>query len=138
MTEENGKRPSRRPLRMADLIREEIAGYLIKGNKDPRIGFVTITQVTMTPDLQNARVCYSAYGSEAEKKESGLGLKESAGKIRAHLARVCRVQFIPRIEFFVDEGLEKSYRVQELLGKITYEDPVEESDDPRNEEDDED
>lgn len=109
---------SRRTERMGDLIKQEIAGYLIKGNKNPRIGFVTITSVTMTPDLQNARVYFSAMGSEKEKAETIEGLEESAKTIRHYLGRVLSVRFVPKIEFHVDEGLEHSLRVQTLLGQV--------------------
>jgi ribosome-binding factor A len=82
-------RPSHRPQRMADLIREEIATFLIKGIKNDRIGFVTITGVKMTPDLQTARVYYTAYGSEREKLNSSEGLQESSHQIRSHLGKSC-------------------------------------------------
>jgi ribosome-binding factor A len=109
---------SRRTERMGDLIKKEIAGYLIKGNKNPKIGFVTITSVKMTPDLQNARVYFSVFGSDKEKAETIEGLEESAGTIRGHLAKVLSVRFVPKIEFHVDEGLEHSLRVQTLLGQV--------------------
>jgi len=104
---------------MADLIREEVAQYLLDGIKDPRVGFVTVTRVKMTADLQIARVYYSAYGTEKEKAETALGLEESLGQIRSHLAKNIRARFTPRLEFFVDEGLENTYRISELLGKAS-------------------
>src|ERR1700722_16511208 len=109
---EGQKRPSRRSERMGDLIREEIANYLIKGNKNPLIGFVTITSVKMTPDLQDAKVYYSAYGNEKEVTETREGLEESVKTIRTHLAKVLNLRFVPRLEFLVDEGLEHSLRIQ--------------------------
>lgn len=114
-------RTSHRPNRVADLIREEVARFVVNGVKDPRVGFVTITQVKMTADLQIARVYYSAYGSEKEKKETSRGLTESAGKIRTHLAHTMSMRTVPKLEFFVDEGLEHSYKIQSLLGKISRE-----------------
>jgi ribosome-binding factor A len=113
------RRPGRRPERMADLIREEVASFILNGVKDPRIGFVTITMVKVTPDLQTARIYYSAYGSDKEKKETAEGLEESKGQVRNHLARRMTARYTPKIEFFIDEGLEQSYRVQELLGKVS-------------------
>lgn len=107
---------------MGDLIKEEIAGYLIKGNKNPKIGFVTITSVTMTPDLHNARVYFSALGSEKEKADTIEGLEESAGVIRSYLGKVLSVRYVPRIEFLVDEGLEHSLRVQTLLNSVRDDD----------------
>lgn len=112
------KRPSYRTDRMADLIREEVARFLINGIKDPRVGFVTVTRVTITPDLQVARVYYSAFGSDAEKKETELGLEESVGKVRSHLARTLKARYTPRVEFYRDEGLEHSYHINELLSKL--------------------
>jgi ribosome-binding factor A len=113
---------------MADLIREEVASFILNGIKDPRIGFVTITMVKVTPDLQTARVYYSTYGSDKEKQETAEGLEESKGQVRSHLARRMSARYTPKIEFFVDEGLEHSYRVQELLGKVSRgEDPDDES-----------
>ena len=103
---------------MADLIKEEIASFLIKGNKNPLIGFVTITGVKMTPDLQNAKVFYSAYGSDKEILGTREGLKESVGTIRSHLAKVLKLRFIPKIEFFVDEGLEHSMKIHTLLSSV--------------------
>jgi ribosome-binding factor A len=116
----NNAKPSHRPQRVADLIRESVASFIVAGGpKDPRIGFITITQVKMTADLQIARVYYSSYGSEAERRETTTGLKESAGRIRSHLAKTLSMRAVPRLEFFIDEGLEQSYRIQELLGNIT-------------------
>ena len=112
----NETRPSHRPKRMADLIREAVASFLVSGGaKDPRIGFVTVTQVKITDDLQIARIYYSAYGSKVEQDETTRGLRESAGRVRSHLARTLSLRTVPRLEFFVDEGLEHSYRIQELL-----------------------
>ena len=110
--------PSHRTARMADLIREEVASFLLNGVKNPRIGFLTVTQVKITDDLQLARIYYSAYGSEKEKQETAEGLQESAGRIRGHLAKNIKARYVPKVEFFIDEGLEHSYRVQELLCQV--------------------
>ncbi len=114
-----GRKPrSHRPDRMADFVREEVAQFLLNGLKDPRIGFITVTNVKMTVDLKTARVYYSVFGSDKEKQETEEALSESLGKIRSHLSKKMHTRFSPRLEFFVDEGLENSYRVQELLGSI--------------------
>jgi ribosome-binding factor A len=120
--EQNRPQHSHRPQRMADLIRQEIATFLVNGVKNDRIGFVTVTHVEMTPDLQTARVYYTSYGSEKQKSESAVGLKESSARIRGHLGKTLRTRFTPRLEFFVDEGLEHSYKIQELLGSISHSD----------------
>ena len=111
-------RTSHRPERMADLIREEVAQFMMTGLKDPRVGFVTITQVKVTKDLRLARVYYSVFGSEKEKAETAEGLSESVGRVRSHLAKNVRARYVPHIEFFVDEGLERSLKIQTLLNEI--------------------
>jgi ribosome-binding factor A len=115
------KKPTRRTERMADLIREEIANYMIKGNKNGLIGFVTITRVEVTNDFKHAKVFYTAYGSDIEKKESAIGLEESAWTIRQHLMKVIRAKAVPNLEFVFDHGLENSFRVQELLNQVAHE-----------------
>lgn len=114
----NDHRPSYRPQRVADQIREEIAKFLIDGVKNPLIGFVTITSVKLTADLQIARVYYTAYGSTTEQTATREGLHDSLGRIRTHLAKTMKMRTVPRLEFFVDEGLEHSYKIQSLLGQV--------------------
>jgi ribosome-binding factor A len=111
---------SHRPQRMADNLRGEIASFILNGVKNDRIGFVTITEVKMTPDLQIARVYYTAYGSEQQKEESAAALDESSSRIRAHLGKVLRMKYTPRLEFFYDKGLEHSYKIQNLLNSVKY------------------
>jgi ribosome-binding factor A len=106
---------------VADLIREEIASYLLNGVKNDRIGFITITDVRMTPDLQVARVYYTVYGSEKDQSETAEGLEESSSRIRRHLGGILRMRYTPKLEFFVDKGLEHSYKIQNLLGSVKKE-----------------
>lgn len=115
------KKPSHRQDRMGDMIREEVAHFFSQENKDPRIGFITITNVNISKDMQQAKVYYSVYGSEEEKKETQEALAENVGAVRKHLGQAIRARYTPRIEFFVDEGLDNSIRVQELLAEIENE-----------------
>lgn len=126
MTQEVRPKSSHRPNRMADLIRQEIATFLLDGVKNDRIGFVTITEVRMTADLQTARVYYTSYGTEKQQQDSAEGLEESAHKIRGHLGKVLRMRYTPRLEFFVDKGLEHSYKIQNLLSSVDKKDGDEE------------
>jgi len=128
MSQVVGPKISHRPNRMADLIRQEIATFLINGVKNDRIGFVTITEVKMTADLQTARVYYTSYGSEKQQDESAHGLEESSHKIRAHLGKVLRMRYTPKLEFFVDKGLEHSYKIQNLLGSVNKKDEAKKDD----------
>jgi ribosome-binding factor A len=123
---------SYRQNRVADLIREEIANYLIRGAKDPRIGFVTITRVEMTADLDIAHVFFTTYGERREQVETTNGLLESAREIRGHLGRVLTLKHTPKVEFHQDKGLENSFRIGQLLGQIEAErlERDDEGDDP--------
>ena len=111
------KKTSHRVERMEDLIRKEVAQYLLEGVKDPRIGFVTITRVEMTKDLENAKIYFSVYGSEKEKNETIEALEEDTKRVRHHLGTVLKIRHTPRVQFVVDEGLEASLRVNELLSQ---------------------
>ncbi len=121
MSKSSTRGSSHRPERVADLIREEIASYLLNGVKNDRIGFITITDVRMTPDLQVARVYYTVYGSEKDQSETAEGLEESSSRIRRHLGGILRMRYTPKLEFFVDKGLEHSYKIQNLLGSVKKE-----------------
>src|ERR1700677_1316331 len=98
------RRKSHRTDRVADQIRKEVASFLIDGLKNDQIGFVTITDVKVTPDLQTARILYTSYGDDEQKRISAEALEESVGKIRAHLGKALRMRYTPRLEFFPDVG----------------------------------
>lgn len=102
--------------RVADLIKEEIASLVLHGAiKDPRIGFVTITRVDMTPDLKEARVFFSQIGSDEDKEKSANGLNNASGYIRRHLAKRLDLRHIPAVTFLFDESLEYSDRIEKIL-----------------------
>ncbi len=102
--------------RVGDLIREEVASLIIYGGiKDPRIGFVTITKVQMTPDLKLARIYFSQIGSEADKQKSMEGLESSCGFVRRHLAKALSLRHIPAIQFEYDASLEYADHIEKLI-----------------------
>ncbi len=103
---------------MAETIHKEISSLLLRGLKDPRIGFVTITAVDMTPDLSQAKVFYSLIGSDEERKATAAGLKSSAPYIRQQLGRVLRLRFIPEILFEYDTSVEYGQRIEKLLSEV--------------------
>lgn len=109
--------------RVGDLIKEEIASLVTMGGiKDPRIGFVTITHVEMTPDLREARVYFSQMGSQQDKERSIDGLKSASGYIRRHLAKALSLRHIPALVFFYDDSLDYSERIEKALRGIKEED----------------
>ncbi|MBN2309158.1 MAG: 30S ribosome-binding factor RbfA [Candidatus Hydrogenedentes bacterium] len=107
-----------RPRRVGEQIRKEIAGLLAKGLKDPRIGFVSLMEVRMSPDLRYANVYVSLFGSPSERKGSLVGLEQAAGWIRREVGKHLRLRFTPEIRFFEDTTLDEAYRLEELFEEI--------------------
>lgn len=110
--------------RVGDLLHHEISQLLIKGIKDPRIGFVTITGVDVSDDLKEAKVYYSVVGTEDEKRETQKGLASSAGFIRNSLKRVLDLKHVPNLHFRFDGSIEYGDRIERLLKKIKAEEEV--------------
>jgi len=107
-----------RAIRVAGSVQKEIAALLIRGVKDPRIGFVSIMGVKMSSDLRYANVYVSLYGSEAEKKSSLIGLKHSSGWIRRELGKNLRLRLTPELRFFKDTTLDDVYHLENLFTEI--------------------
>jgi len=108
----------KRLTRVGETIREELAAMLLRDLKDPRIGFVTITDVVMSPDLRQAKVYFSRIGTEAERDESLQGLQAAAGFMRRELGHRLALKFAPELRFFYDESLETGSRIDRLLREI--------------------
>ena len=112
----------RRPDRVAEAIREEVATFLSEGAKDPRIrGFVTVTAVDMTRDLRQATVFVSIMGSDEEKRETVAGLASVAGHLRSMLGKSLRLRNAPEIIFKVDESVARASRIEQLLAQVRRE-----------------
>ncbi len=112
----------RRPDRVAESIREQVATFLSEGAKDPRIrGFVTVTAVDMTRDLRHANVFVSVMGDEAAKKETLVGLASVATHLRSMLGKTLRLRNAPEIHFKVDESVAHATRIEQLLAQIRTE-----------------
>ena len=107
-----------RAVRVAEVVRAEVAQLLSKGLKDPRVGFVSIMAVKMSSDLQYANLYVSVYGSEKEKKDSLIGLRNSAGWIRRELGRRLKLRLTPEVRFFEDTTLEDVFRIEEVLKEL--------------------
>ena len=109
---------SQRAQRVAETIHKEISGLLIKGLKDPRIGFVTITAVDVTPDLRQARVYYTLMGSQEERVQTQAGLTSCASYIRQHLGRQLRLRFIPEVRVEYDASFDYGQHIEKLLSDV--------------------
>jgi ribosome-binding factor A len=106
---------SRRSERVAEEIREEVARLLAREVRDPRIGFVTVTRVSLTPDLHVARVYVGVLGDETQRKRTLAGLRHSAGYMRRLVGQRLRLRTTPELHFSYDEGLDATERVAQLL-----------------------
>ena len=105
----------RRPERLAEGIREEVARIVASDLKDPRLGFVTITRVEVTHDLSHARVLVGVLGGEVEREKSLAALRSAAGFVRREIGRRLRIRIVPEVEFRYDKGIEATDRVARLL-----------------------
>lgn len=113
---------SNRPAKLAGTLKKRISQIIQRELRDPRIGFVTITDVKVTPDLKYVRVYFSVLGDEKAKKSAEIGLKHAAGYIRQLVAKDIELRFVPEIVFKFDETLEQQQRIAELLERIRRED----------------
>jgi len=113
---------SQRVQRVAEEIKQEIGKIIHDELKDPRIGFVTITKVDLSPDLRYASVYFSVLGTKKESRDTQVGLTRSAGFIRKLLGRRMKLRYTPQVTFKLDESAEYSIRISEVLEKIKNKD----------------
>jgi ribosome-binding factor A len=110
---------SNRPERVGQEIQAAIGKLLTRGElKDPRIGFITITGVKVSPDLRVARVYYSMIGSEEQRKETQKGLDAAKGFVRREVSEAVNLRVSPEIFFSFDESLERGDRIERLLREV--------------------
>ena len=112
------RRPSHRPARVSELIRQTVAAFLTGNVRDPRIGFVTVTGVDVSPDLAHARVRVSVMGEEEEKARTLEGLASAARFLRAQLSRELPLRTSPELRFELDRGLEHAQRIDQVLKEL--------------------
>jgi ribosome-binding factor A len=108
--------------RVAESIHKEVSSLLLKGLKDPRIGFVTITGVEVTPDLHLARIYFSVMGDEEARKNTLKGLNSSIPFVRREIGRRLRLRLVPDVLFEYDTSLEYGNRIESLIREIHSDD----------------
>ena len=106
-----------RAKKVADRIREIVASMIEFKIKDPRIGFVTITEVRVTGDLREASVFYTVYGDEHARSGTKAALDSARGMIRSEVGKQLGIKFTPSLEFILDAIPEGAARIEELLHK---------------------
>jgi len=107
---------NRRVNRAASLIRDEISA-IVRELKDPRIKFVTVTGIDLSPDLRYAKVYVSVLGSQSERKETLAGLNSANGFIRSQLWARLRIRYIPELTFRYDDSVERGARIGQLIDR---------------------
>ncbi len=111
-----------RARKLADRIKQIIARRLDKGLRDPRLGFVTITDVRVTGDLQHASVFYTVYGTEQERADSAAALKAATGMLRSEVGRNLTARITPSLEFIPDAIPENAASIERLLAEARLRD----------------
>lgn len=101
--------------KMQEFIKQEVGNMLLRDLKDRGLGFVTVTDVTVTGDLRQATIYVSLFGSPDEKRESLAALHRAKGFIRSQLGKHLTVRYVPEIDFAVDESIEYGSRIDSVL-----------------------
>jgi ribosome-binding factor A len=118
----SGARPERVAKEFREILAEEIPRL-----KDPRVGFVTVTHVEVSPDLRKATVFYTVMGQDKDHRSTRAGLRSARTHLRAVLGHQVRMKFTPDLEFEEDVGLTQVERVTELLKEIRASSSIDES-----------
>lgn len=104
--------------KVQELMKQEVSKIILQELKDPRIGFVTVTQVEATGDLRSAKIYVSLMGSEQQVRDCWEGLTSSLGFIRREIGKRIRLHFTPELSFQLDKSLDYSAHIQKLLNDI--------------------
>lgn len=108
--------------RVAEQMKKELGEIIGQKIKDPRIGFVTVTDVEVTGDLQHATIYISVLGKESEKKDTLRGLNQAKGYIRTEIGQRIRLRITPELKFEFDTSVAYGTRIESLLKQVKNED----------------
>ncbi|MCU9612062.1 30S ribosome-binding factor RbfA [Caldibacillus lycopersici] len=115
-----------RAKQVGEQMKKELSEIISRKIKDPRIGFVTVTDVEVTGDLQQAKVFISVLGDEKQKEDTLIGLAKAKGFIRSEIGRRIRLRKTPEIIFEFDESIDYGNRIETLLNQIQKDGKTEE------------
>ena len=118
---------SHRQRRVAELIQKELAELLQREIQDPRLSQVSITGVDVSPDLEVARVYFSALGDEADMREISSAFEGASGFLRRELAARISLRHVPKLTFVFDSSLKEGNRIEQLLRQIAAADQDQET-----------
>ncbi|MDU4959859.1 MAG: 30S ribosome-binding factor RbfA [Sporomusaceae bacterium] len=109
--------------KVQEFIKQEISQIILTDLKDPRVGFVTVTRVEVTGDLQQAKIFVSLMGSAEQKAATLQGLQRALGFMRTEIGKRLRLRMVPELSLAADESLDYSVRIQKLLDEIKQDEP---------------
>jgi ribosome-binding factor A len=105
--------------RVDEAVREVLGDAVSHDLKDPRVGFVTVTEVRTSPDLRHARVFVSVFGTQDEQAATLEGLRSAHGILQGRVARELRLKRTPALEFALDDTAERAARLEALIEDVT-------------------
>jgi ribosome-binding factor A len=120
-----------RPERVGEEIRQELSQMLVREVHDPGIGFVTLTRVKVSPDLQVARVFYTLLGDDKARKETARALERATPFLRRQIGRRIRLRRVPELHFQFDESVAHQDRIERILLDLQHEREVREAAEPQ-------
>ncbi|HRP23192.1 MAG TPA: 30S ribosome-binding factor RbfA [Thauera sp.] len=118
-----------RSQRVVEQIRRELAELIRLEVKDPRVGFITLTEVEITPDYAHAKVYFTCMTGEGDVPEILQGLRRASGFLRRELGRRIRIHTIPELHFHYDRSVEEGARLSKLIDEVVREDEARHPDD---------
>lgn len=118
---------TRRQLRVAELIQQELATLLTFDLRDPRLAFVSVTRVQASPDLRHANVYISSLDGEESHAEVMAALRNASGFLRRELGHRTKLRYVPELAFHFDDGLIQSQRMSDLLDELASQEAPAES-----------
>jgi len=110
-----------RPERVGQEIRHELSALLTREVSDPGIGFITLTRVQVSPDLQMVRIFYTELGDEKAKRETAKALQRATPFLRRQIGARVRLRRVPELRFEFDQGVEHQARVEQILLELQAE-----------------
>ncbi len=121
-----------RSQRVAEQIRRELAELIRLEVKDPRVGFITLTDVEITPDYAHAKVFFTSMKGEEGLDEILAGLRRASGFLRRELGRRVRIHTTPELHFHYDRSVEEGSRLSQLIDRVVREDEERTRDDGKD------
>ena len=119
---------TRRAERVSTLIRQEICELLLEHVNDPRLnGLISVTEVSTSPDLKNARIYVSVMGDEKTASETMKGFRAATGYFRKELSHRLRLRYVPELSFEIDDSIQRGARILNIIEQVSEEDEVQDS-----------